>query len=59
MMWQAINTMGLVALGLLGIWQTRVTKEIKISIDGRLTQLLELTKTSAHAEGVQEQKAKE
>ena len=55
-MWEAINTIGLVILGMIAIYNRKDNKEIKIMINSRLTQLLELTAKSSKAEGVEQQR---
>jgi hypothetical protein len=38
---------------------TRTIHEIKVNVDGRLTQLLEMTKAAAHAQGVLAEKTRQ
>jgi hypothetical protein len=48
---------GTVAAIISGINKVKLDK-VEIRVDGRLTQLLELTKQSSHAEGVKDEKEK-
>jgi hypothetical protein len=51
----------LVALGalILGVLNRLGLANVSLKIDGRLTELLELTRKASHAEGVREQKQEE
>lgn len=56
-MWiQAINTFGILGIAVLGYLNRKDIREVHVLINSRLTQLLELTKKSSHAEGVLEGK---
>lgn len=56
---ELINTAGLIVVGMLGYLNARAIKEVHVLINSRMTELLSVTKTSSHAEGVKEQKDKE
>lgn len=56
-MWlQIINTLGLLGIAWLGYLSRKDIKDVHVLINSRLTQLLELTQKSSHAEGVLEGK---
>lgn len=45
------NTIGLIVVGLITVWNNRKTAALQVNVDGRLTQLLELTDKSSKAKG--------
>jgi hypothetical protein len=46
-----LNTFGLFVIALLGAWNRRTLSKMSIEVNGRMNELLELTKKSSHAEG--------
>lgn len=55
-MWEAINTVGLIILGLISLYTTRQVHSVHLLVNSRLTQLLELTAKASKAEGAAEEK---
>lgn len=51
---QLLNTIGLIIVGILAYINRLEVKTLSVNVDGRLTQLLELTKVSSHAEGMKD-----
>ncbi len=50
-MFELLNTLGLLAIAILGAWNRRTLSKMSIEVNGRMNELLELTKKSSHAEG--------
>ncbi len=48
---ELLNTLGLLAIALLGAWNRRTLSKMSIEVNGRMNELLELTKKSSHAAG--------
>lgn len=56
---QAVTLLGAVVSLIVAIRNGRAVKELKVNVDGRLSNLLELTASSSHAEGKLEGVAQE
>ncbi len=56
-MWlQLLNTAGLIVVALITYYGNRQIEQIHSLINSRMTELLELTRKSARAEGMKEEK---
>lgn len=51
-----LNTILLLAVGVFSYFTKKSVSEVHLSINGRLNELLKVTKLAAHAEGVKEEK---